>query len=93
MSKKIHKKDLQPGKTDETRSVLDAEGEAAVVQAPDPLTVKQESARLAEAGAKTDAPASNAKPETGLNPEQKADSKKAEASQSGQVRNATRPLA
>jgi segregation and condensation protein A len=48
VSKKIHKKDLQPGETAETRGVLDAEGEAAVVQAPDPLTVAQESARLDE---------------------------------------------
>ncbi len=79
MSKKIHKKDLQPGETAETRGVLDSEGEAAAVQAPDPLTVAQESARLDEASAKNDAPAPDAKPETGLSPEQKADAKKAEA--------------
>jgi segregation and condensation protein A len=82
VSKKIHKNDLKPGKTTETRGVLDSEGEAAAVQAPDPHTVAEESARLDEAGAKTDATASGAKPETGLSAEQKADSKKAEASQS-----------
>jgi segregation and condensation protein A len=70
VSKKIHKKDLQPGETAETRGVLDAEGEAAAVQAPDPLTVAQESARLDAATAKADAPAA---------PEAK---KKDEASQS-----------
>jgi len=82
VSKKIHKNDLKPGKTTEARGVLDAEGEAAVVQAPAPLTVAEESARLEESGAASGTAASNAKPETGLSPEQKADSKKAEASQS-----------
>jgi len=83
VSKKVHKTDLQPGETAETRGILDAEGEAAAVQSPAPLTEAQESARLDEAAAHTDAPAlSNAKPETGLSPQQKAESKKAEASQS-----------
>jgi segregation and condensation protein A len=85
LSKEIHKDDLQPGETAETRGVLDAEGEAAAVQSPAPLTVEQESARLDEAAAQTATPASNAKPETGLSAEQKAaesKKKKDEASQS-----------
>jgi segregation and condensation protein A len=68
LSKKIHKKDLQPGETAETRGVLDAEGEAAVVQAPDPLTVKQESARLDEAAAKATAPEAKKKDEASQSP-------------------------
>jgi segregation and condensation protein A len=85
VSKKIHKNDLKPGKTTGARGVLDAEGEAAAVQAPDPHTVAEESARLEETGAKTDASAPAAKPETGLSPEQKtaeAKKKSEEASQS-----------
>jgi segregation and condensation protein A len=68
VSKKIHKKDLQPGETAETRGVLDAEGEAAAVQAPDPLTVTQESARLDEAATRAAAPDAKKKEEASQSP-------------------------
>jgi segregation and condensation protein A len=84
VSKKIHKDDLQPGETAETRGILDSEGEAAAVQSPDPLTVEQESAREDAAQVDAPAPVSNAKPETGLSAEQKASSQKADARKKGE---------
>jgi len=81
----VHEDDLLPDTTTEMPGVVDAEAEAAAVQSPEPLTVAEEAARLDEAAAQKTAPASTAKPETGLSTEQKAEAKqkeKAEASQS-----------
>jgi len=74
--------DLEPG----TGAVLNAEGEAAAVQAPEPLSVAEETAREDAAEAQEavtvaeTAPAAAEVPATGLTAKQKADSAKAEAS-------------
>jgi len=68
----------------EPRGVVDAEGEAAAVQSPAPLSIAEESARE-DAAEKQPAPGRKAKAATGLGAEQKAESKekkKEEASQS-----------
>jgi len=78
VSKKVHKNDLEP-ETTGARSVVESEGEAAAVQSPDPLSVAAETERLDDAAEQQPAPASKAKPETGLSPEQQADTQKADA--------------
>ena len=80
----VNEDDLLSETTTELPGVLDAEGAAAAVQAPDPLTPEEEAARLEDAGAKPPAAASKEKPETGLTPEQKADAKKADAKKKGE---------
>jgi segregation and condensation protein A len=75
----VNEDDLQPETTTELPGVPDAEGEAAAVPSSAPLRVNEEAVRVDETAAQADAPVSNAKPETGLSKEQKADARKADA--------------